>query len=100
MSKINNVTFSRGIHYVGLLQVDIDSEAELMFVTDRTTGDSVIVCQRSPSGVVKKILPVDFTLSHKLIVTIVDREMLFQAKCIDGVMLELADANANGLISQ
>ncbi|MCU8007170.1 hypothetical protein L5M16_07465 [Shewanella sp. SM103] len=93
MSKINNAVFARGIHYVGLLVVDLDADAELMFVTDRTNCESLLVCQRSPTGIVKKILPIGFTLVNRLIVTIVDKDMVYGAKCVDGVMLEQADAN-------
>jgi len=93
MSKINSVMFARGIHHVGLLVADVDVYAELIFVTDRTSGELLVVCQRPPSGIVKKILPIGFTLVNRLIVTIVDKDMAYGAKCVDGVMLEQVDAN-------
>ncbi|GGA95736.1 hypothetical protein [Agarivorans gilvus] len=76
---------------VSLLELDADSVAERYFVMDRKTL-SILKADKLPSGMVKLILPAEYSLTQSVLVGIVDDNQQYNAAVADGVVLQSVDA--------
>ncbi|GIU15582.1 hypothetical protein TUM4261_32760 [Shewanella sp. c952] len=77
----------------GLLTVEMDAQAEMLFALDRQSGERLAHVVRPSQGLIKLILPFRYTQSNELIIGIVDGDREFNASVLDGVKLELVDQN-------
>jgi hypothetical protein len=82
-----------GVRPVGLVEVNMDVNAERIMVIDRTKGDVITNTLRPSSGIAKVIVPLSYTTSNTLLVGILDDSQVYDCKFVDGVMAELVDAN-------
>ncbi|MCH1926858.1 hypothetical protein L9G74_19125 [Shewanella sp. C32] len=77
----------------GLIEVDMDENAEYCFALDRITGKTVMAMIRPPAGIVRFLVPTKYALSPSLIVGIVDTDGSYNVKAVDGIAAQLVDGN-------
>ncbi|MDT3280398.1 hypothetical protein [Shewanella scandinavica] len=82
-----------GVRPLGLVEVNMDVNAERLMVINRTTGEIITNTLRPSSGIAKLLVPFLYTNSNKLLVGILDDSQVYDCKFVDGVMAELIDAN-------
>lgn len=78
---------------IGVLQVDMDINAELIFVIDRVTFEVLFVTIRSPSNIVKIQLPISYSVNNNLLIGILDNNSVYNASVADGVMCEIVQSD-------
>lgn len=78
---------------LGLISIDIDQAAERFMILNRSTGELILNTIRPQTGVAKRLVPLIYTGSNKLIIGILDDNGVYDCKFVDGVMAELVDAN-------
>ncbi|MCT7942377.1 hypothetical protein [Shewanella holmiensis] len=79
--------------YLGLISVDMDLDAERIIIMDRISGSILNNTLRPQSGISKTIVSKNYTTLNNIIVGIVDDNMTYNCKFIDGIQAELVDAN-------
>lgn len=87
------VVKSTAIRSLALFELDMDADAERFILIDRRSFLNVYAGIRPISNILKVLLPQDFAMGHHLIVGIVDDHGVYDCKFMDGVMLQLVDAN-------
>lgn len=78
---------------VSLLEVDIDTLAERLIVSNRNTGKLLWHAIKPQSGLFKLIQPVGYSTSSDVMVVMLDDDRTYNAVIADGVKLQLVDAN-------
>lgn len=78
---------------ITVLQVDVDVDAERLFVIDRETFEVLMVVLRPQSGIAKMQLPNLYSVNDRLLVGILDDNRVYNIKVVDGVrcQIELSD---------
>lgn len=76
-----------------LFSLDMDVEAERFMLINRNTGLMVRHQHNSPSGIVKIILPATMGVSPEFLVGILDDDLTYDCKFVDGQQLEIVDIN-------
>lgn len=78
---------------ITVLQVDVDVDAERLFVIDRETFEVLMVVLRPQSGIAKMQLPNLYSVNDRLLVGILDDNRVYNTKVVDGVrcQIELSD---------
>lgn len=77
----------------GLIQVDIDVDAERIVLMDRNSFNILISTIKPPSGILKLIIPISFTTNNQLLIGILDDSATYDCKFADGVKAEMVNAN-------
>lgn len=96
---MSNIVFSdiviksTAIRPLGLLQLNMDTDAERFLLMDRRTFTILHSGINTPSNVVKLLQPLEFTIGHYCILGVVDDHGVYDCKFADGLKLELVDAN-------
>lgn len=78
---------------IGVLQVDMDINAERLFVIDRITFEVLFVTIRPPSNIVKIQLPILYSAQPILLVGILDDNGIYNTGITDGVMCEIVQSD-------
>lgn len=78
---------------VGLLVIDVDVDAEGVFVIDRTSANRLHIGTVPANHVAKIIVPLSYASSNKLLAGIIDADEQYNAAVIDGIRAELVDQN-------
>lgn len=80
---------------IAILQVDMDANAERLFVIDRNTFEVLWVTLRPPLGVAKCQLPGVYGASDNLLVGILDDNRNYNVKAADGVRCEIVQSSVD-----
>ncbi|MGX7654659.1 hypothetical protein [Shewanella putrefaciens] len=80
---------------ITILQVDMDVNAERLFVIDRNTFEVLWVLHRPQSGVAKMQLPNLYSVNDRLLVGILDENSVYNSKVVDGVRCEIVQSDFN-----
>lgn len=78
---------------IAVLQVDMDVNAERLFVIDRSTFEVLWVLLRPQSGIAKMQLPSLYSVSDRLLVGILDDNRIYNTKVVDGVRCEIVQSD-------
>ncbi|WP_413472551.1 hypothetical protein [Shewanella baltica] len=78
---------------ISVLQVDMDVNAERLFVIDRITFEVLFVGVRSPSNLVKLQLPSWYSVGNRLLVGILDDSGVYNTNVTDGVVCEIVQSD-------
>ena len=81
-----NVPINRGI-----VEVDCDTNAELLTVMDRDSMLVIITKELSSSKIVSITLPESYATTKKVLLIIADNDGEYNAKALDGVSAELVN---------
>ncbi|WP_345888916.1 hypothetical protein [Shewanella algae] len=93
MTRITQSTIVPGTaRYQGLLELDMDVNAERFVVFDRRSFMPLYSGIRPPSGIAKVLMPQELTTAGYCLVGIVDDGGQYNAKFLDGVQLQLVNA--------
>jgi hypothetical protein len=82
---------------LGYLEVDMDENAEVIFVIDRTSGENMAYELRPSSGVYKAVFDVKYGIDANLLVGIIDLGGEYNAAIKDRVLLQIVDGNTVNL---
>jgi hypothetical protein len=78
---------------LGMVEVDIDIAAERIMIINRTTGALVHHGFTPNTGILKRLVPLEYTLVHEIMVGILDDGGVYSCTFVDGVKAEIVDAN-------
>lgn len=78
---------------ISVLQVDMDVNAERLFVIDRITFEVLFVTVRPQSNVVKVQLPSWYAVENRLLVGILDDNSIYNTNVTDGVTCEFVQSD-------
>ncbi|MEM6190517.1 hypothetical protein [Shewanella scandinavica] len=81
------------VRAIGMLTIDVDSNAERFMIMDRVTGAMILHTKPPLSKTVKTLVSLSYTTSNNIIVGILDDAKVYDCKFIDGIQAELVDAN-------
>lgn len=78
---------------ITILQIDMDVNAERLFVIDRNNFEVLLVVLRPQSGIAKMQLPNMYSASNRLLVGILDDSNVYNADVADGVACEIVQSD-------
>ncbi|MCL1052255.1 hypothetical protein L2755_22025 [Shewanella abyssi] len=78
---------------VGLVECDLDLDAERCIIMDRNTMTVFANAKVNTSGVLKRIIPREYAVNNHLLIGIIDDTGEFNAVFADGVKAQLVDIN-------
>lgn len=96
MSRV--LSFTELVRYqrpIALLEIDVDRAAESVVVITRDTLLPVAACAIPANGVVKFILPMEYAITGKLLVGILDNNRVYDCKFTDGVRCEIVQSDVD-----
>lgn len=96
MSRV--LSFTESVRYpqpIALLQVDMDPASELLAIIDRNLLVMIWACIRPPSGVAKIRVPMEYAITGKLLVGILDNNRVYDCKFTDGVRCEIVQSDVD-----
>lgn len=78
---------------LALFEIDMDTEAERFILIDRRSLSVLHAGIKPPTNIAKVLMPQEFATGNYSIAGIVDDNGVYDCKFMDGVMLQLVDAN-------